>query len=227
MRRCAALLTGISPRCSLAAAVVVLTTGSLSAQSDPPLEQLLDRMGAYLIEYETQLSSLVADERFEQSVPLRGRLSGEHVLLESEVAFLRLPGDAEWLGFRDVKKLNSRRVSDPGPPIGELLASTTDAFAKAVALARASARHNLGLPRTINTPTTPLHIIHPRYRRAHHFELGGDANVRGQRAAAISFREGAPYAAARAERRQSREQRTHLGGCQYGHRVTRGVEVSG
>ena len=148
-------------------------------------------MGAYLIQYETQVSSLVADERFEQSILARGRLSGEHVLLESEVAFLRLPGDAEWLGFRDVKKLNSRPVSDPGPPISELLASNADAFAKAVTLARASARHNLGLPRTINTPTTPLHIIHPRYRRVHRFELAGDANVRGQRAAIISFREGA------------------------------------
>ncbi len=148
-------------------------------------------MSAYLIEYETQLSNLVADERFEQSILPRGRLSGERVLLQSEVAFLRLPGDAEWLGFRDVKKLNSRPVSDPGPPISELLASTADPYAKAVALARASARHNLGLPRTINTPTTPLHIIHPRYRGAHHFELAGEANVRGQRAAVISFREGA------------------------------------
>src|SRR5688500_1740031 len=191
MRHCAALPTGISPRSSLAAAVVVLTTCSISAQSTPTLDQLLDRMSAYLIEYETQLSSLVADERFEQSILPRGRLSGERVLLESEVAFLRLPGDAEWLGFRDVKKLNSRPVSDPGPPISELLASTADPYAKAVALARASARHNLGLPRTINTPTTPLHIIHPRYRGAHHFELAGEANVRGQRAAVISFREGA------------------------------------
>ena len=148
-------------------------------------------MSTYLIEYESQLSSLVADERFEQSILARGRLIGEHVLLESEVAFLRLPGDAEWLGFRDVKKVNSRPVSDPGPPISELLASTADTFAKAITLSRASARHNLGLPRTINTPTTPLHIIHPRYRRAHHFELAGEANVRGQRAAIVSFREDA------------------------------------
>ena len=162
----------------------------LLARQPATLDQLLDRMGEYLIEYEAQLSTLVADERFEQSIHPRGRVSGEHLLLESEVAFLRLPGDAEWLGFRDVKKLNSRPVADPAPPISELLASTADAFAKAVTLARASARHNLGLPRTINTPTTPLHIIHPRYRRAHHFELGVEANVRGQRASIISFREG-------------------------------------
>ena len=191
MRRYAKLLTGISPRCSLTAAAVVLTICSISAQSTLVIDQLLDRMGAYLIEYEGQLSSLVADERFEQTIAPRGRLSGERLLLESEVAFLRLPGDAEWLGFRDVKKLNSKPIRDPGPPISELLASPADAFAKAVRVARASARHNLGLPRTINTPTTPLHIIHPRYRRAHHFELAGEANLRGQRAAIISFREGA------------------------------------
>ena len=61
-------------------------------------------MGAYLIEYETQLSSVVAEERFDQNIyGGRGRSSA---LLESEVAFYRLPGGAEWLGFRDVKRVN-------------------------------------------------------------------------------------------------------------------------
>jgi hypothetical protein len=48
-------------------AAVVLVTGSPAAQSTLTLEQLLGRLDAYLLEYETQLSSVVADERFEQS----------------------------------------------------------------------------------------------------------------------------------------------------------------
>ena len=95
---------------------------AISAQSKPSLEQLLDRMGAYLIEYETHLSSVVADERFEQSIfGGRGR---SIALLESEVAFYRLPGGAEWLGFRDVKRVNyqagenERAVDWRGPHLG-------------------------------------------------------------------------------------------------------------
>ena|SRR5687767_8480405 len=120
MRHCAALLTDISPRCSITAAVILLTTCSLSAQSAPALDQLLDRMGAYLVEYEALLGSVVADERFEQSINAT-RLGGERLLLESEVAFIRLPGDSEWLGFRDVRKVNSKPVADRGASISDLL----------------------------------------------------------------------------------------------------------
>ena len=95
-------------------AVVVFVTAACliqpetSAQSKPSLDQLLDRMGAYLTEYENHLSSVVADERFEQNIYAGGDRWG--ALLESEVAFIRLPGGAEWLGYRDVKRKNWKAV---------------------------------------------------------------------------------------------------------------------
>ena len=46
-------------------------------------------MGAYLVDYESQLSSVVAEERFEQNIYAgRGRTGA---LLESEVAFYPPP----------------------------------------------------------------------------------------------------------------------------------------
>ncbi len=174
-------------------AVVVLVTAAyviqpaISAQSKPSLEQLLDRMGAYLTEYETHLSSVVAEERFEQSIyGGRGRSSA---LLESEVAFYRLPGGAEWLGFRDVKRVNWKPVRTSGPSIGEVLTSAVGDMTKAHAIAKESARHNLGLPRTINVPTAPLDIIHPMHRQAHRYELQGEETIRGTRTARIAFTE--------------------------------------
>jgi hypothetical protein len=177
MRRCAVLLTAISLPCSLAA-----------GQSQLTLDQLLGRLDAYLIEYETELSSVVADERFEQSIYSRS-LSPERVTLESEVAFMRLPGDGEWLGFRDVKKKNWKPIAGDGPSMIELLASPAGNVSRAVAVARASARHNLGFARTINTPTTPLDIIHPRHRQAHRFELRGGTIVRRRPVVEIGFEE--------------------------------------
>lgn len=78
-------------------------------------------MDAYLTEYETHLSSVVAEERFEQNIDARQGRTG--ALLESDVAFIRLPGGAEWLGFREVKRLNWKPLKTSGPSISEVLTS--------------------------------------------------------------------------------------------------------
>ena len=173
-------------------AVVLIVTAfvvpALRAQSTPSLDQLLDRMGAYLIEYESQLSSVVADERFDQR--LMGRIAtGRWTRLESDVAFMRLPGNAEWLGFRDVKRVNGEAVKKTGPSIAEVLSSDRGDMTKALAIANASARFNIGLPRTINVPTAPLDIIHPRNRDAHQFDLRGEETIAGARTVVIGFQE--------------------------------------
>ena len=171
---------------ALVAACGLLAT-QLTAQSKPELEQLLDRMGAYLIDYESQLSSVVADERFEQNVYAgRGRTGA---VLESEVAFIRLPGGAEWLGFRDVRRLNWKAVKTDGPSISDVLTSAAGDMTKAKAIAQESAKHNLGLPRTINVPTAPLDIIHPMHRPALRYQLQGEDTIRGTRTARLAFTE--------------------------------------
>jgi hypothetical protein len=179
---------GISRPCSALLASAVLAGPSIFAQSTPTLDQLLDRMGAYLTEYESQLSSVVADERFEQNIYGPG-LRGQGTTLESEVAFIRLPGGAEWLGFRDVRRVNFKPVKQGGLSISEVLTSAAGDMTKAREIANASAKHNLGLPRTINVPTAPLDIIHPSHRAAHRYELGGQESVRGTRTMVVGFTE--------------------------------------
>ena len=186
---------------------VVLIAASLAAQSKPSAEQLLDLMGAYLVDYESQLSSVVADERFIQrvvytraytdGVPEIGRMPSESDLrtndeqrrLESEIGFIRLPGGSVWLGFRDVRRINGREVARGAQSVSDLLASGADVMTKARAIAEASAAHNLGSPRTTNVPTAALEIIHPRNFAAHQFELRGEDTVRRTRVAVIGFTE--------------------------------------
>jgi hypothetical protein len=178
MRLYAAFLTGIS------------LLFSVTAQSRPTLEQLLGRLDTYLLEYETQLSSVVADERFEQALWGYGAKSlWRSATLESEVAFMRLPGGAEWLGFREVKRVNWKPVKPGGTSISDVLASSSGDLTKAREIAKASSRHNLGLPRTINVPTAPLEIIHPLHRAAHRYKLLDDDGVRGTRTVVIEFEE--------------------------------------
>ena len=164
-------------------------------------------MGAYLTDYETQLSSVVADERFTQrvvytraytdGVPEIGRMPSESDLrtndeqrrLESEIGFIRLPGGAVWLGFRDVRRINGRQVARGAQSVSDVLASGADVMTKARAIAEASAAHNLGTPRTTNVPTAALEIIHPRNFAAHQFEMRGEDTVRRTRVAVIGFTE--------------------------------------
>jgi hypothetical protein len=168
--------------------VTAFAVHALRAQPASALEQLLDRMGDYLIAYESQLSSVVAEETFDQTIYARSS-TVRSARLESDVAFMRLPGGAEWLGFREVRRVNWRPVKAAGLSIAEVLGSAAGDMTKALAIANASARHNLGLPRTINVPTAPLDIIHPRHRLAHTFDIRGEEIIDGTPTVVVGFLE--------------------------------------
>jgi hypothetical protein len=132
------------------------------------------RMHDYLVGYEKELSSLIAEERLRQW-PMRGAgattgavPSGRRDLtriraLVSDVAFVPLPGNVGWLGYRDVVQIGGRPVRRVGPSLVELLkAHTDDSRERAMTLLLESAKHNLGAARTINLPSLPLELLHPR-----------------------------------------------------------------
>src|SRR5262245_52176942 len=77
-----------------------------------------DRLDAYLIAYEPRLSALVADEMMTQRVEDRWVVTNRRI--ESEVAFIALPANAGWMGFRRVTRVNGKAVKDRGVPLPEL-----------------------------------------------------------------------------------------------------------
>lgn len=155
--------------------IAVWATSLAGAAQDGSPGAVRQRLQAYLDAYERELGPLVADERFEQwpldgAVPFNAQPRGTYFrstirlrTLESTVAFVPLPANAGWLGFRDVQRVKGRPVARKGPPLAELLAlDAVDARDRALALLLASARHNLGAPRTINLPSLPLELLHQR-----------------------------------------------------------------
>lgn len=160
-----------------AAVMALVVAGGLTlpagrAQEVDP-EAVRSRMHAYLTAYEPRLSALVADEHFEQW-PLDNFMTGlvpgtykrdvfRLRILDSEVAFVSLPANAGWLGFRDVQRVKGKPVARRSRSLAELLVlETADARDRALALLLESARHNLGAPRTINLPSLPLELLHLR-----------------------------------------------------------------
>lgn len=163
------------------------------------VESVLDRLSEYLSVYEKQLTAITADERYEQRVALPGYDARSPALralrsrarqLDSEMAFVRLPGDAAaWAGFRDVRWVDGKRVEGSGIRLTEVLAGGANAFEQAAAMTAASSKYNLGAPRTINMPTVPLEVLHPRHRAQFSYRLAGSERVRGIKTVRVEFAE--------------------------------------
>ncbi len=96
----------------------------LSAQTDDA-GAIRDRLDKYLLDYEPQLSALVAEELLIQrdapgpGAAVNAAPDTKHRRLTSEVAFIGLPGDAGWLGFRRVVMVNGKTIADAGPPLAD------------------------------------------------------------------------------------------------------------
>lgn len=169
-----------------AAALILLSV----VAPEPTAQDVRARLNAYLTEYEPKLSELIADEQFLQhDVPRReGRPGSEEFFkrtLKSEVAFIALPGDAGWLGFRRVLSADAQPVDDTLGALNAVLAAgSQEDYARARLMLNESARFNLGAPRTINLPNLPLELLHPRHvgrfsvRKAGSERIGGNHTIK-------------------------------------------------
>ncbi len=188
---------------ALLVAALAATTAPLGSQQPDP-DTVRAHLHAYLNGYERELSTLVAEEHFTQwpmrTAPqsLNGSGGGgasmrdltRARILRSEVAFVSLPGNAGWLGYREVREVQGKPVTRRGLPLNELLAMrSNDARERAMALLLESARHNLGAPRTINLPSLPLELLHLRNQGRFVIERTSRDHVGDCDAMRIDFRE--------------------------------------
>jgi hypothetical protein len=160
----------------------------VAVQAPQSADAVLARLDTYLADYEPKLSEIIADETMTQSVSRSARkigapendlpvVSREQRKLESEVAFVALPNDVGWLGFRHVTKVNDRAVKDADLSLTSALRATS--LDSARALLASSAEHNLGLPRTNNLPNLPLEFLHKRNRLRFVSRLNGTERIQG------------------------------------------------
>lgn len=171
---------------------------------EPNLDDLLVRFAKYLTGYETDLSTVIAEEHYEQDevggarprmmpdgVAVTGGRSAMHRVLLSDVAFLRLPGNAEWFGVRDVKAVDGKPVTPGGSQrlLDILMKSGPSRLNEATAIVAASAQYNLGSLRTINMPTVPLELLREANHVRFEFTLRGKDTVSGTKVRRVDFRE--------------------------------------
>ena len=171
---------------AIAAAATTLLTVQVPV---PDVDGLRARLDAYLLDYQPQLSQLVAEEHLIQQVgpddPATARIVGPtrriNRDLVSEVAFINLPGNSGWLGFRRVIKVDGKTLKDAGPTLAQVLTDgAQDDYDEARLLLSESARYNLGTERTTNLPNLPLEVLHPRHRQRFTQRIAGDDSVGGR-----------------------------------------------
>lgn len=187
---------------SLILAGVLVLVAPVRAQDERDLDVLLNRLALYLETYETQLSTLLADEHYVQEAwrlsqggteagfGRPSRRPAQIRITDAEVLFLRLPGEAEWFGIRDVKKVGGKPVERDGPALSDLLKGpSSDLLARAAAIVEASSRYNLGAVRTINMPTVPLEALGARNHARYIFRVGRRARINGIQTQRLEFEE--------------------------------------
>ena len=174
--------------------VFVMLATSAAGASQPTVDVVLDRVGAYLLDYEQRVFELVVDEAYEQRIT-RTRNYGGGVAaqrtLQSTFFIVRLPDGQPWYGIRDTVSVDGRPVGGDQPRIEEILQDRTErAFTVARQMMRDNARFNLGpVYRTINLPLQALEILHPTHRSRFTFKHDGEERVDGRATWKIDFAE--------------------------------------
>src|SRR5688500_1565699 len=142
----------------VAVLAVLLSTRALLAQ-DVPIAVVLDRLHQYLRDYAEVVPATIAIERYSQRVGSR-----ERVELESEFGIVRVPNNPQWLGFRDVLRVNGKAVERRDERLSVLFENfTVSAIEQAERISAESARFNIGpLRRSINDPALVLELLDGR-----------------------------------------------------------------
>ena len=138
------------------------------AAQEPTLDLVLNRAATYVVEFQRQLSGVVAEERYVQDVryPLgNARLSlvPTHRELKSDLLLVKPAGVDRWLQFRDVFEVDNKPVHDRNERLMQLFIKPSSSSASQVdRILTESARYNIGnLMRTVNAPVLALMILDP------------------------------------------------------------------
>jgi hypothetical protein len=146
-----------------------------SAADKPALDDVLARMGDYVVRYERELSGIVAEEHYTQSSDASDRPYLTHRELRSDLLLVQAQGrdGRGFVQFRDVFEVDGDSVRDRSERLMKLFVSPTAAAKdEAAQIMRESARYNIGsVERNVNVPVLALSFMHPRYQPRFKFTM--------------------------------------------------------
>lgn len=150
------------------------------------IEQVLERVGRYVVDYGERMSLVIGAEHYVQGDSYR---RAPPRTLVSECALVRVGDD--WLGFRDVYEADGKPVRDRRDRLERLFfAAGANAVEQGRRIADESARYNVGaVQRNFNVPTMSLFFVHPINQGRFRFSKKGEDRIEGAMIWKIGYRE--------------------------------------
>jgi hypothetical protein len=189
------------------AARITAAAGAAQSADALTIEQLLERAGAYVLDFETRFSNVVTEERYiQESTDARNNLPSSRTAplttggaqpnirrreLKSDFLLVKLPETDEWLPFRDVFEVDRHRVRDREDRLSKLfLHPTGSTLEQARQIMEESARYNIGnIQRTINLPVFALALLRPLVQPHVRFSKGKRDSAIGANVYIVEYRE--------------------------------------
>jgi hypothetical protein len=163
------------PACLAVLAVAVLGAGRPSAQQ-PSIAEVLKRSADYVANFRTQLSGIVAEETYEQTVVEVGRVPQGYVRtpyrkLKSDLLLVKPAGSDRYVELRDVFEMDSVPVHQEQGRLEALLRDgSQSADTKIARIVDTSAKYNIGsITRNVNTPLMALQFLDAANQRRFRF----------------------------------------------------------
>jgi hypothetical protein len=152
------------------AAVAVAAQVRPSGQS-PELTEVLNRAAAYVQRFHQQLSQIVSEETYAQTVVHTARLTDSMLLLpsrtlRSDLILVRSAAEDRFVELRDVFEVDGKPVRDRQARLERLLGANSQAAGNQIAaIIQESARYNVGtIQRNVNTPLLALTFLQDNYQ---------------------------------------------------------------
>ena len=144
------------------------------------LQTILAGVSDYVVNYQKELSSVVAEELYVQDSDKSDRPFVTHRELKSDLLLLSTTGESNgYVQFRDVFEVDGQAVRDRSDRLLKLFTSPAgDARKQAAEIMNESARYNIGsITRNINVPLLTLLLLDPTYQR--HFKYSVSTESKG------------------------------------------------
>ncbi len=178
---------------TVCAVASVYGVADVRGAQDPSFLEVMRRVHEFVVGYEDDLSTLVAEEHYEQQVLDEDGIIEQRRILASDYWVFQILPEESWFAVRDVYEVDGQSVRERTDRLPEpfRLAPGEDAFERALAIGNESARFNIGdVVRTINVPTFALAFLRPNSRERMHFvKLGEGHHVDGVSTWVIGYRE--------------------------------------
>jgi len=168
------------------------------AADDPPaLADLLTQVGKYVRGFQHDFATVLSDESYQQKdmyftrVAGKERVSRAERVMQSEMLFLWMPEEREWLAVRNVLSVDRKPVADSRARLEQWLGSSTPgAMGRLRNLRDEGARFNIGrLGRNLGDPTLALKVVNPAYQPGFEFTMAGSELINGVAVLKLAFSE--------------------------------------